>query len=154
QEQSPVLLAQGLIALGIRLEERGKSPLALKLYEAMKQLALQPWGSEVARPLREAAEKAEVRRLALLEEGPLCERFEGVLKRLVKGSTDLATVAPMFAGTLVGSLAKAFYFGRFTALGKAAWYTRGLGAKFAAHAFAHAAEVPAFALTSHALGRL
>ncbi|KAB2839038.1 hypothetical protein F9K50_08255, partial [bacterium] len=57
----------------------------------------------------------------------------------------------MLAGTTVYGLVRVAALGRLAGTARAAWFSRGLGARFLAGGAGYLAEVPAFALSGRAL---
>ncbi|MCE9623857.1 MAG: hypothetical protein K8R69_00150, partial [Deltaproteobacteria bacterium] len=97
---------------------------------------------------------ARLRFDAIQGKGGFSARAEVLLRRFTQEARDPKAILPMLAGSAVYSLARTATLGRLATTTRAAWYTRGLGANFAAASVGFAAEVPTFALSSRALRNL
>jgi len=143
RESDDGLWQQELLTFAGRLEKNDQSEAAASLYSL---LASQPGDSVQA--------SAQSRLDALLGKGGFGGRAEVLLGRFANEATDPKVILPMVAGSVVYSLARTTTLGRLAGTATASWYSRGLGARFAAATVGFAAEVPTFALSSRALRHL
>ncbi len=100
---------------------------------------------------KEIQGKAHDELQAMMGKGSSPRRAEYLLGKLVSDATEVRSIIPMLAGTVIGQLAKGWLLTRLASSSQISCMTRGLGAKFLAGGFGMALEVPAFALSARAL---
>src|SRR5262249_29584722 len=118
QERDPEMFYSGLLTLGRRLEEKDQVQAAAELYSAV-----------AASDLPSLRAGAQQRLDALLGRGAFGPRFEFLLKRFAKDSTDYRTVLPMLAATAVSGVVRAGALGQLVGGAPEAWYARGWSAR-------------------------
>ncbi len=147
-ESSPELFFEALFRLGKRLEADGRDSAAVDVYAAVEGAVPPITGDKRERPLRILAQE---RLHAIQGLGAFAPRFEFLLKNFTRDAADPRAILPMLAGTTVYGLVRAAALGRLAGTARAAWYSRGAGARLLAASAAYAAEVPVFALSGRAL---
>lgn len=147
-EGDPNLFFEDLLRLGKRLEADGKDGAAVDVYAAVVGAVPPVKGDKRERPLRILAQE---RLHAIQGLGAFAPRFEFLLKNFTRDAADPRAILPMLAGTTVYGLVRAAALGRLAGTARAAWYSRGAGARILAAGAAYAAEVPVFALSGRAL---
>ncbi len=132
---------RGLLDFAGILERDGKSDSACVVYTA------------IVDAVREGVirKEAESRLGAVQGSGAFAPRFEFLLKRLVKDATNPATILPMMAGSMAFGLVRGAALSRLASVAKCGFFTRGMGARFAAASAGFSVEVPTFALSSRAM---
>lgn len=147
-EGDPNLFFEDLLRLGKRLEADGRDGAAVDVYAAVVGAVPPVKGGKRERPLRILAQE---RLHAIQGLGAFAPRFEFLLKNFTRDAADPRAILPMLAGTTVYGLVRAAALGRLAGTARAAWYSRGAGARILAAGAAYAAEVPVFALSGRAL---
>src|SRR5262249_34007093 len=151
RESDPSILAEGLLTLAHRLESRGQTEVAFKIYSALQQLPDIPGMGDLADAMKGVAKRAEAKSQALFGQGPTGARCEFLLRRLGQDATDYRTILPMMAGSFVGALTEAAVLGRLAGSARNAWLTHRWAPRVAAAASGFLPEFLSFGLLSRAL---
>ncbi len=147
-ESSPELFFEALLRLGKRLEAGGRDSAAVDVYAAVLETVPPLTGDKREGPLRILAQE---RLNALQGLGAFAPRFEFLLKNFTRDAGDPRAILPMLAGSGVYGVVRVAALGRLAGTARAAWYSRGAGARLLAAGAAYAAEVPVFALSGRVL---
>jgi len=148
-EQDPELLGAALRSFAIRQESRGRSDLAIGIYQLMAG-APEAYGEGEARLANDRLE-------ALRGRGSIGARFEIFAQNFVREVSDPASLTGMaLAGGVFQGMRLASY-ARLLASPSANFFTRGFGARALSCGLGFLAEAPAFSLgirsTNAMLGR-
>lgn len=134
------LFYSGVLHLGRRFQDRGKTEWAFRLYGLVAEQTA----------FADLTRRAKTSIAALEGRGEIGARAEVLISRFSQDFRDPAMIAPMMIGTSVGGIVRGLGLGRLAALPEA-WYSRGLGARITAGGLSYAAEVPAFVLSGRTL---
>ncbi|HKX12360.1 MAG TPA: hypothetical protein VJP40_04340 [bacterium] len=140
QERDAELFYSGVLHLGRRFQDRGKTEWAFRLYGLVAEQTA----------FSDLTNRAKTSIAALEGRGEVGARAEVLISRFSQDFRDPAMIAPMMIGTSVGGIVRGLGLGRLAALPEA-WYSRGLGARITAGSLSYATEVPAFVLSGRAL---
>lgn len=148
QESDTGLLFEGIANFARRIQQSGDVESSAFLLNALLEVSHQHStqslpGAQIARIQAELD--------AILGRGRFAPRAEFLMQRFAQQATDLRTIIPMMAGSMVGQIAKTWILGTMASSASRAWYTVGWGAKVFSNLFALGVETPAFALSSRAL---
>ncbi len=153
QEPDAALFGAGLLQVAQRLADQDKLDWALKIYGGLKQAAQDPaaaWGA-AAPALHGVGRQAEAREQAILGQGAGGARFEFLLKRFAKDATDVKTILPMMAGSLVGQLAETAVLGRLAGTARSGWMVGRFAPSLVAAGAGYVPEFMTFALMNRAM---
>jgi len=132
-ESDPQLLAEGLLNLGIRLEQADRVEAAAAIFSELAERNLGPESQRARQGLD-----------AILGRGALGARSEFLLRRLAREAADPAMLAGMAGAQAVFGLTRMALLSRLAASPTASFFTRGFGARALASAGAFAVEAPSF----------
>ncbi len=179
-ETNSEMFYTGMLSFGQRLQDQGKSELAAEVYSAIVGAGLVSapgHGGGMLDPLRpsndlpaggrtdvpldplqrlpgpplQVADLAQKKLNAILGTGSTGLRAEILIKNFAAASADSNMIIPMLAGSVVAQSVRAATLGRLAGSTRAAWVTRGFGARFTAGFAGYAAEVPVFAMSARLL---
>jgi len=136
-ETDPLLREEGLLNLAAREESAGNIQSALELYSAVTETSLQ----------RRAQRRIE----ALLGRGSLGDRAEILLRDLSREASNPASLISMGIASSVFRIVRLGALAELSSHSSANFFTRGLGARWAASLAGFALEAPAYTLSARAL---
>jgi len=143
-EPNAAVFQHSLLQFANRLKENSEIEKAAAIFNLLSEAGLVSISPEI-----QARAKREFE--AMTGAGAIGPRAAFLLERVSEDSSDAKTFAPIVLASLAGNFVGTGSLGKLLSLGGETWYSRSLGARFAAGFAGYGAEFLTFGLAGHAL---